>query len=212
MFYKIVKRGIDIIGSLVLGILFLPICLLTAIAIKLESKGPIMADTPKRVGRNGRLFKLYKFRSMIVGAHILLRTDPRFKRLYQEYKRSSYKLKEDPRVTRVGRFIRKHSIDEIPQLINVFKGEMSLVGPRPYYPDELEEQQKVYPHTKKLVKKVLSVKPGVTGQWQVSGRSEINFDKRIQMDADYASRCSLLYDLFILAKTPLVMILGKGAV
>jgi len=211
MLYDFLKRLIDIVGSIFLGILFLPVCILTAIAIKLETSGPVFAETPRRVGKNGKSFKLFKFRSMIQNAHILLRTDPRFKKLYEEYKKSSYKLKEDPRVTRVGRFIRKHSIDEIPQLINVLKGEMSLVGPRPYYFDELRDQQKKYPNTKKLVKEVLQVKPGITGAWQVSGRSEINFDKRIQMDADYARRRSILYDFLVLLKTPWVMISGQGA-
>jgi undecaprenyl-phosphate galactose phosphotransferase len=115
-------------------------------------------------------------------------------------------------VTRVGRFIRKHSIDEIPQLLNVLRGEMSLVGPRPYYPDELVEQQRKYPHTKELVKIVLSAKPGITGHWQVSGRSEVNFDKRIKMDADYVKKRSLFMDISILLKSPWAMISGKGAV
>ena len=123
-----------------------------------------------------------------------------------------YKLLNDPRVTRVGKFIRKHSLDEIPQLLNVLEGEMSLVGPRPYYPDELENQQRQYPHTKDMVKVVLSAKPGITGYWQVSGRSEVNFDKRIKMDADYVRRRSLGLDLYILFKSPWAMISGKGAV
>lgn len=212
MFYSFFKRLIDIFGSLVGIIIFLPLGIITTIAIEIESPGPVLADTPKRVGKDGREFRLLKFRSMIPNAHTLLHTDPRFKELLEEYKRSSYKLHDDPRVTRVGRFIRKHSIDELPQLINVLKGEMSLVGPRPYYPFELEEQQKKYPHTRELVKEVLKVKPGITGQWQVSGRSEINFDKRIQMDAEYARRRSLWYDMIILAKSPWAMIVGKGAV
>lgn len=212
MFYEIGKRIIDFVGAIVLGALFLPVCLITAIAIKLDSPGPVLADTPERVGRNGRLFKLYKFRSMIVNAHQLLKKDPKFKRLYEKYKQGSYKLKDDPRVTRIGRFIRKHSIDEIPQLFNVLKGEMSLVGPRPYYPDELKEQQENFPQTKKLTKTVLSVKPGITGIWQVSGRSEINFDQRMKMDADYARQRSLFLDIVILLKSPWVMISGKGAV
>ena len=103
----------------------------------------------------------------------------RDRHLYEEYKKSSFKLRKDPRITSVGKFLRKHSIDEIPQFINVLSGEMSLVGPRAYYQDELEDQQKKYPHTRPLVAKVLSVRPGITGLWQVSGRSEINFDKRI---------------------------------
>lgn len=212
MFYTVTKRIIDIVGSILIGIVFLPISVITAIAIKLDTKGPIFADTPNRVGKDGRLFKLYKFRSMIVNAHQMLRNDPKMAKLYEEYRHNSYKLVHDPRVTPVGRFIRKHSIDEIPQLINVLCGDMSLVGPRPYYQDELREQQKKYPHTKKLVKIVLSEKPGVTGFWQVSGRSEVNFDKRIQMDADYVTKHSLLFDIAIILKSPWAMIAGKGAI
>ncbi len=209
---KGLKRFIDITGSIFLLVLFFPISVAIAIAIKLDSKGPVFADVPERVGEGGRPFKMYKFRSMIQNAHQLLRTDPKFKKLYEEYKKSSYKLKNDPRVTRVGRFIRKHSFDEIPQLINVLKGEMSLVGPRAYYPDELQEQQKKYPHTRKYVKKVLTVKPGITGLWQVSGRSEVNFDERIKIDAHYVENMSLWDDLKIILKTPWVMLTGKGAV
>lgn len=201
----------DTVLAVVLGLIFSPICFLTALAIKIDSFGPILADTPMRVGKGGKLFKMYKFRSMISDAHQLLRTNPQFEKLYEQYKRNSYKLKEDPRVTRVGRFIRKHSLDEIPQLWNVIKGDMSLVGPRAYYPDELEEQQKKYPNTRDLVKIVLSTKPGITGAWQVSGRSEINFDRRITMDAEYVKKRSILYDMMILLKTPWAMISGKGA-
>src|SRR4030042_6019522 len=208
MLYVLLKRLIDIIVSLILGIIFLPVCLVTAIAIKIESSGPVLADTPHRVGKDGKLFKFYKFRSLIVGAHKLLKNDPRFKQLYEEYKKSSYKLHDDPRWTRVGRFIRKHSIDEIPQLLNVLRGEMSLVGQRPYYPDELVDQQRKYPHTKNLVNIVKSAKPGITGQWQVSGRSEVNFDKRISMDANYVKKQSLVMDISILFRSPWAMISG----
>ena len=200
------------VGSIVLTVLFLPICIITAIAIVLDSSGPVFADTPQRVGKNGKLFKLFKFRSMVINAHEKLRSDPKLAKLYSEYKRNSYKLLDDPRVTGVGRFIRKHSIDEIPQLLNVLKGDMRLVGPRPYYPDELVEQQRKYPHTKDLVRIVLSAKPGITGHWQVSGRSEVNFDKRIKMDADYVKKRSLLMDIAILLRSPWAMISGKGAV
>ncbi len=212
MQYDNIKRVIDFVGSLVLMIIFLPVCLLTALAIILDTPGPVFADTPERVGTDGKPFKLYKFRSMVENAHDSLRSDPNYKKLYKEYKRNSYKLKEDPRVTRVGRFIRKHSIDEIPQLLNVIKGQMSLVGPRPYYPDELVEQQRKYPHTKGLVRVVISAKPGITGYWQVSGRSEVNFDKRIKMDADYVTKRSIVFDISILLKSPWAMISGKGAV
>jgi len=206
------KRIIDIVSSILILLFFSPIYLVTAIVIKLDSEGPILADVPERVGEHGKKFKMFKFRSMITNAHQLLRTDPKLRNLFEEYKRSSYKLKKDPRITRIGKFIRKHSIDEIPQLFNVLKGEMSLVGPRAYYPDELQNQQNKFPHTRPLVSKVLSIKPGVTGLWQVSGRSEINFDKRIAIDTKYVDNISLWQDLKIIFKTPLVMISGRGAV
>lgn|SRR5258708_3037636 len=210
-FYETVKRFIDILFSITLLIIFSPIILFVAIAIKLSSSGPILADTPERVGKNSGHFKMYKFRSMVENAHELLREDPEFAKLFEKYKKGSYKLKNDPRITQVGRFIRKYSLDEIPQLVNILQGDMSLVGPRAYYPDELRDQQKKYPQTRDAVKIVLSVKPGLTGYWQVSGRSEINFDKRIEMDANYVRQRSLLYDLWIIAKTPYAMISGKGA-
>ncbi|MBI3396907.1 sugar transferase [Candidatus Woesebacteria bacterium] len=205
------KRLIDIISSILLLFIFSPIMVITAIAIKVTSKGPVMAEVPKRLGKSGKPFQIYKFRSMIANAHQLLRTAPKFKKLYEEFKGPKYKLMDDPRVTTVGRFIRKHSLDEIPQLFNVLLGDMSIVGPRPYYLDELEEQQKRYPGAEKLVKEVLKVKPGITGFWQVSGRSEVDFDKRIEMDAYYARKRSLILDFLILLKTPWVMISGKGA-
>lgn len=212
MWYQIIKRTIDVVGAIFLLALFSPIIITAAILIKLTSHGPIFADTPKRVGKNGKKFYTYKFRSMIINAHNLLRSDPKYRKLHQEYKKSSYKLQHDPRVTKVGKFIRKHSIDEMPQFMNVLKGEMSIVGPRPYYVDELEEQQKKYPETNKLVQEMMQVKPGITGYWQVSGRSDVNFDKRIEMDAYYARKKSILLDTLILLKTPWVMITGTGAV
>lgn len=211
MFYDFLKRALDIILSILLLVIFSPFILLTALAIKIDSKGPVFADTPHRVGQKGRLFRMYKFRSMIKNAHDALVTDPEFKKLYKEYRRGGYKLKADPRITWVGKFIRKYSIDEIPQFINVLRGEMSIVGPRAYYPDELSYQQKEYPNTQDAVKIVLSVKPGITGVWQISGRSEINFDKRIRLDAAYATRRSIMYDLWIILKTPAAMLSGKGA-
>ncbi len=209
---RYLKRYFDVILAAFLLILFTPISLVAVIAIKTSSHGPIFADVPERIGQWGKKFKMYKFRSMVENAHYLLRTDPKLRQLLEEYKKGSYKLKEDPRITLIGKFIRKHSIDELPQLINVIRGDMSIVGPRAYYPDELENQQKKYPYTKKLVAKVLSVKPGITGLWQVSGRSEINFDKRIAIDAKYVDNMSLWKDLKIILKTPLVMLTGKGAV
>lgn len=211
LLYEVIKRTIDVIFSTILFAIFSPVVAMVAILIKLDTKGPIFADTPERVGRGGKLFKMFKFRSMIQNAHELLRENPEYARLYSQYRHGSYKLKDDPRITRVGRFIRKFSLDEVPQFLNILSGDMSLVGPRAYYPDELREQQKKYPQTEKSVKVVLSVKPGLTGYWQVSGRSEINFDKRIDMDANYVRRRSILYDIWIILLTPWAMISGKGA-
>lgn len=210
-YYEIVKRLLDILFASGLLIIFSPVILLVTLAIKLNSPGPVLADTPERVGKNGKPFKMFKFRSMIQNAHTILREDPEFAKLYEMYKQGSYKLKNDPRITSVGKVIRKFSLDEVPQLFNILIGDMSLVGPRAYYPDELREQQKKYPETQESVKIVLSVKPGLTGFWQVSGRSEINFDKRIEMDAEYVRKRSILYDLYIIARTPWAMISGKGA-
>lgn len=209
--YEASKRLLDILFALILLIIFSPIIFVVIIAIWLSSPGPVLADTPNRVGRNGKLFKMYKFRSMVQNAHEILRENPQFANLFEDYKKGSYKLKNDPRITPVGRVIRKYSLDEVPQLVNILLGDMSLVGPRAYYPDELRDQQKNYPKTKEAVKVVLSVKPGLTGFWQVSGRSQINFDKRIAMDAEYVHKRSIIYDIYIILKTPWAMISGKGA-
>ncbi|MBI2012519.1 sugar transferase [Candidatus Curtissbacteria bacterium] len=215
MIYDFLKRSLDIAGSLVALIVFSPIIVLVAIAIKLTSSGPILY-VPERAGKDGKLFRMLKFRSMSmyqfkrkeVHAEKYLEMHPKLKAQYQ---RSSYKLAEDPRVTPLGKIIRKFSLDELPQLINVLKGDMSLVGPRAYQPDELIHQQKVYPQTHKYVKIILKGRPGVSGPWQVSGRSFINFDKRVAMDAAYTWRRSIFYDLWIIIKTPIAMITGKGA-
>ena len=147
---------------------------------------------------------------MIPKAHEYLLNHPE---LHQKYLENNYKIEidEDPRVLPGAKFIRKYSIDEMPQFINVIKGDMSLVGPRAYYFFEVEEQMERYPETKKHLDKALQVKPGITGPWQVSGRSEIGFKDRVKLDAKYADNKSLLYDLLILVKTPYVVITGKGA-
>lgn len=209
MLYDSIKRLMDVAGGLFGIIIFSPLLLTIALAIILDSRGPVMADTPMRVGKNGKLFKMYKFRSMVVGAQDLLQQNPE---LLKEYKRNSYKLHNDPRVTNVGKFIRKFSIDEFPQFFNIVRGEMSLVGPRAYYPFELEEQQKKYPKSRDFVKVILSSKPGLTGVWQVSGRSEINFDKRVEMDAQYVQRRSVLYDVYLILKTIPAVLFGRGAI
>lgn len=199
----------DIVGSMVGLIVLSPLLLIVAIAIKLDSPGPILADTPMRAGFGGRLFRIYKFRSMIQNAHEILESNPQ---LLAEYKKHGYKIFNDPRVTKVGRIIRRFSVDELPQFINILRGDMSLVGPRAYYPYELKEQQDKYPASRKFVKIILSGKPGLTGLWQVTGRSEINFDKRVEMDAEYVKKRSVLYDLLIMLKTIPAVVSGRGAV
>jgi lipopolysaccharide/colanic/teichoic acid biosynthesis glycosyltransferase len=216
MLYEPIKRIIDIVSAILALILLSPLLLLVAIIIKLESEGPLIY-APSRVGRGGRLFRMYKFRSMkmykidgeLTHAEEYLKTKPK---LWQEYRRNSYKLANDPRLTRIGSFLRKSSIDELPQLVNILRGEMSLVGPRAYMPDELDDQQKVYPKTKPLVKTLLLAKPGLTGYWQVSGRANINFDKRIEMDAEYVKKRSLLYDFELMLRTIPALFTAKGAV
>lgn len=216
MYYDFVKRIMDVIMSIFLIILFSPIMLLAAIIIRITSPGPVLVEKTNkhmmRIGKNGKIFRLYKFRSMPVNADYLITHDPSYKKLYVEWKRSNFKLHEDPRVSKFGKFIRKYSIDEMPQLVNVLRGEMSIVGPRPYHADEIEEQQKRYPGTHKFVVQTQTVKPGITGFWQVTGRSNINFDKRIQMDADYARKKSIWMDIHIIFRTPIAMISGVGAV
>ena len=209
MIYDSSKRLIDILGSLLALIILSPLLILVSIAIKLDSEGPILADTPMRAGKAGKLFKIYKFRSMVQNAQAILDNNPK---LLAEYKKNSYKIFDDPRITKAGKILRRFSIDEFPQFFNILKGDMSLVGPRAYYPYELEEQQKKYPTSRKFVKIILSGKPGVTGLWQVSGRSQINFDKRVEMDAKYVKRRSLLYDFWIILQTMPAVLSGRGAV
>jgi len=216
MFYDFTKRVIDVFGSFIALIITSPVMILVAVIIRFTSEGPIFYK-PDRVGRDGKLFAMFKFRSMymyeingqLVHAEKYLETDLKLKARYQK---GSFKLKIDPRVTSIGKIIRKYSLDELPQLINVFFGDMSLVGPRAYQKDELIHQQKVYPATRKYVKIILTARPGASGPWQVSGRSFINFDRRVIMDAAYIRRRSILYDLWIIINTPLAMIIGRGAV
>ncbi len=209
-----VKRLLDIVIAIFAITIFLPILLLVSIFIKLDGTcGPILADTPKRVGQNGKMFFLFKFRSMVPNAHKLMKEGKFGKDLAKKHKNCAGKLKvdEDPRITRIGKFIRKWDIDEMPQFFNVLKGEMSIVGPRAYYKDELEGYKKKYPEIVPRVKNVLSIKPGITGPWQVSGRNELSVPERINLDADYALNRSIFYDLFLMLKTPLVVIFRIGA-
>ena len=197
---KILKRTFDIIGSSILLVLLSPFLLVIGTIIKLDSDGPII-KTLERVGEGGKYFKLYKFRSMVKNAEALK------EQLLDKNERNGplFKMKNDPRITRIGRFLRRTSIDELPQLINVLKGEMSLVGPRPHEPDEVARYEK---HHKKL----LTIKPGITGMAQTSGRSNLTFDDEARLDTYYIENWSLKLDIQILSKTPWVVLSMRSAV
>jgi lipopolysaccharide/colanic/teichoic acid biosynthesis glycosyltransferase len=197
------KRMLDLVIALGLAVLFFPIWIIIPILIMLDSPGPIIF-THKRVGKNGRPIYLYKFRSMVKDADEILHKQD--SKLLEEFKSGDWKLKNDPRITSLGKILRSLTIDEFPQLLNVIKGEMSMVGPRAYVAKELEEQQEKYPETKNYIKEILSVKPGITGPWQTSGRNEVPFNVRAKMDADYARQRSIWRDILILMKTPRAML------
>jgi lipopolysaccharide/colanic/teichoic acid biosynthesis glycosyltransferase len=206
--YFLIKRIIDILGALVGILIFCPIMFITSIFIFIVSPGPILAVTKPRMGKNGKYFNLLKFRSMIPDAQKWLESQPE---LFKKYKENNFKLDPDPRLIPGGKFIRKYSIDELPQFFNILIGDMSLVGPRAYFDFELIDQLSNYPETKNYIDEMKLSKPGLTGTWQVSGRSGIGFVERIKMDAEYSKRQSILYDLYIILKTPYVVIFGKGA-
>lgn len=199
------KRTLDIFVALVLGMIFLPIWVIVPLLIALSSPGPIIYRH-KRVGKDGRDFSMFKFRSMVINADYILHTQD--KRLLKKFKKMDWKLeaKDDPRITPLGRILRALTIDEFPQIYNVLVGDMSMVGPRAYLRRELDEQVKRYPVTEKLMPIVLKAKPGITGLWQVSGRNEVTFDKRVGLDAEYVRSMSLWNDIMILLKTPKAMI------
>lgn len=209
MLYDTGKRIMDIFGALVGIIIFSPLMILAAILVKVSSPdGPIFADIPVRVGKGGKTFNMHKFRSMYPNAHENMLADPVLSKKYRE---NNYKLDPDPRLHKAGLFLRKTSIDEMPQFFNILKGEMSIVGCRPYYVDELREQAEKHPETYEYVERLLTVKPGLTGPWQVGGRSNLGFVERTKMDAEYAGKRSLVYDLMIILRTPFALISGKGA-
>nr|WP_253199146.1 sugar transferase [Clostridium gasigenes] len=197
--YLFSKRTLDIVASLIGLIVLSPIIVITGILIRIESKGPIIFSQ-KRIGLNGRKFKMYKFRSMVLNAEAL-----KTKLLEQnEMSGPMFKMKEDPRITKTGKFIRKTSIDELPQLINVLKGEMSLVGPRPSLPQEVEKFEP-------WMMKRLEVKPGLTCYWQVSGRNNIDFEAWMQLDLDYVNDRSFLLDIKLIFRTFFVLFGDENA-
>ena len=197
--YEICKRIIDIIGSLIGLILLSPILIIVGILIKFESKGPIVF-TQKRVGKNGKEFDMYKLRSMVVNAEEIK------EKLKEQNEMSGpmFKMKDDPRITKVGKFIRKTSIDELPQLINVLKGDMSLVGPRPSLPNEVKEFET-------WMLKRLNVKPGLTCYWQVMGRNNIDFEDWMKLDVKYVNERSFCLDIKLIFKTVFVLFGDRNA-
>ncbi len=208
-FYDISKRIMDILAGLAGITLFLPFMILTAIWIKLVSPtGSLFVERRHRIGQNGKEFWMFKFRTMIPHAQQWLENQPE---LYKKYQDNGYKLDPDPRWIKGAKFLRKTSLDEMPQFFNVLLGNMSLVGYRAYYGYEIKEQIERYPEAKQYLDEALSVKPGITGLWQVSGRSGVNFLDRVKLDAKYAKTKSIMYDLLIVLKTPVAVISGKGA-
>ncbi|MEA2582567.1 MAG: hypothetical protein QOF33_652 [Thermomicrobiales bacterium] len=195
------KRGFDVVVAGFLLCLFLPLWVLIPLAIGMTSPGPILFRQ-QRCGRQGRTFTCYKFRTMVLDAERRLREDARLSATHA----GQWKLHDDPRVTTVGRWLRTTSLDELPQLWNVLRGQMSLVGPRPVQPQELAS---VYGA---LAETVTSVKPGVTGLWQVSGRSLLSYEERITLDVTYVYRRGFWYDLRLILRTIPAVLGGKGAV
>ena len=204
MFWNLaLKRFIDLALVIMGGLVILPFLLLIALAVKLGSPGPVLYGH-KRLGLNGKHFKAYKFRSMVMDAdkklQSVLDADPRLREEWE----ATHKLKDDPRVTKVGKFLRRTSFDEFPQLLNILKGDMSLVGPRPVTDPELEKYGE-------NARRILTVKPGLTGLWQVSGRSDTGYAERVSYDLYYLQSWSAWLDLWILYRTPAVIFKGKGA-
>lgn len=205
---RIVKRIMDIIGASFLIILFSPVLITTTILIKLDSKGSILfsykddGEPLYRVGQGGKLFHYYKFRSMIPGSDHM-----RYDELAENNMRNDgplVKIQNDPRITRVGKFIRRWSIDELPELFLVLVGKMSLVGPRPHLPEEVAKYARHH-------KKTLTIKPGITGLAQISGRSDLSFEEEVKLDTYYIENWSILLDLSILLRTPLAIIKARKA-
>lgn len=197
--YRVCKRIFDIIASVIGLIILSPVFLIVAIAIKLDDGGPVFYDQI-RVGRNGKKFKMFKFRSMRVNAENEIEKLQK----YSEVDGAMFKMRNDPRVTRVGKFIRKTSVDEFPQLINVLIGQMSFVGPRPPLPREVKNYTK-------YDKQRLYVKPGCTGLWQVTARNSVGFQEMVNIDLDYIQNRSMWLDFKIILKTIKVIFVPNEA-
>jgi undecaprenyl-phosphate galactose phosphotransferase len=202
-----VKRSFDILVSSLFLFMGFPFFLIIALIIKCTSSGPIFYCS-FRLGRNGKLFKFWKFRSMYKDASekldYLLKNNPQLRKEWNVY----FKLKNDPRITPFGKFLRKTSLDELPQFWNVLKGELSMVGPRPYLPNELYAIKKIAGPN---MGRMLSIRPGLTGIWQTSGRNFLTFEQRVKLDIAYIGSRSFLFDLCLIAKTIPLLLFPKGA-
>lgn len=199
--YLAFKRIFDVISASVALILLSPIFLILIIAVKLDSKGPVFFGH-KRIGKNGSDIKVYKFRTMVVNAQEVFEAfTPEQKAEFEK----NFKLENDPRITRIGNFLRKSSLDELPQLVNIIMGNMSVVGPRPIVKKELVKYGKD-------VDKLLTVKPGLTGFWQANGRSDTSYEERVKMDMYYIDHRSFFMDIKIIFQTVKSVIKGEGAV
>ena len=197
------KRIMDIVIAIISIIVFSPVFIIIPILIWLESGSPIFYRH-KRIGKDQKQFWLYKFRTMVKNADEVLYK--KNKKLLKKFISQDWKLENDPRITKLGRMLRNLTIDEFPQLYNVLRGEMSIVGPRAYIPREIKAQTEKYKQTKPWMKTIFSVKPGITGPWQTSGRNIISFDKRAKMDLNYAKHNNIWWDIFIILKTPQAML------
>jgi lipopolysaccharide/colanic/teichoic acid biosynthesis glycosyltransferase len=208
MLYKIIKRVTDVLVSIILWIILTPILFIIVILLKLTTKGPIFVPNCIRLYKFKPFF-MYKFRTMKLNGHEILEANPD---LHEILKRDhKIPLRDDKRVTKLGKFLRVTDLDEIPQLINVILGNMSLVGPRPYMIWEIEQLLNEGDDLDRLnMRKIQSVKPGLTGLWQISGRNNLEFKQRVELDAIYARNRNLLLDLKIILKTPKILVTGKG--
>jgi exopolysaccharide production protein ExoY len=205
--YNKLKRLMDVVMATTFIVVFSPVYIVTAFLIwKEDHHSPIYSH--KRVGKNKKMFDFYKFRSMVINADEMMQTN---KEIYEQVRSGNNKIKVDPRITKIGKFIRKYSIDEFPQMYNVLKGEMSFIGPRALRPDEFAMYEEKDIKNKAKMEIISTVNPGITGYWQVNGRSDIDFDSRMNMDVFYAKNYSLKLDLKILLWTPLAVLQAKGS-
>lgn len=199
--YKHTKKILDVVLSTIGFIILLPVFAIISLCIKIDSKGPVLFKH-KRVGKDGKELYIYKFRTMVENAEDMIKD---FSPEQMKEFKSNYKLKNDPRITKVGKFLRKSSLDELPQLLNIIKGELSIIGPRPVIEEELEK----YGENKK---KFLSVTPGLTGYWAANGRSGISYDERMKLELYYVDNISLKMDIKIFLKTIITVFKKQGAI